>query len=103
MYAIFEAGGKQYRVSPGDTVRVERMEGPIGHLVEFGQVLMVQGEEGPRFGQPHVRGAKVVARIVEQHRRRKIRVFKMKRRQGYRKTIGHRQWYTGLKIQEIRV
>jgi large subunit ribosomal protein L21 len=103
MYAIFEAGGKQYRVSPGDTVRVERMEGSIGHVVELNQVLMVQGDEGVRFGQPLVRGAKVVARIVEQHREPKIRVFKMKRRKGYRKTIGHRQWYTGLRIQEIRV
>lgn len=103
MYAIIETGGKQYRVAPGDVVRVEKIDAPIGHTLEFDQVLMVQGDEGLQVGKPYLRGARVVARVVQQGRGPKIRVFKMKRRKGYRKTIGHRQSYTGLRIQQIQV
>ena len=103
MYAIFEAGGKQYRVAPGDIVRVEKIDGPLGHIVEFNRVLLVQGEDKLHIGNPFLRGARVLARIERQGRGRKIRVFKMKRRKGNRRTVGHRQWYTGLKVQEIQV
>jgi large subunit ribosomal protein L21 len=103
MYAIFETGGKQYRVAPGQVVRVEKIEGPVGQSIEFSQVLVVQGDEGVQVGQPFLQGARVVGQIVEQDRGPKIRVFKMRRRKRYRRTIGHRQWFTGVRIQEIRV
>jgi large subunit ribosomal protein L21 len=103
MYAIFQTGGKQYRVGPGETIRVEKIDGPVGDTVEFNQVLLIQADSGVQVGQPYVRGARVVARIVEQDRGRKIRVFKMRNRKTYRKQMGHRQWYTGLRIQEIQV
>jgi large subunit ribosomal protein L21 len=82
---------------------VEKMEVPVGERVELGRVLAVQGDEGLQVGRPYLRGARVIARVVEQGRGRKIRVFKMKRRKGYRKTIGHRQWYTALAIEEIQL
>jgi large subunit ribosomal protein L21 len=103
MHAIFETGGKQYRVAPGDAVRVEKVEGPLGQVVEFNKVLLVQGEEELHLGKPYVRGARVLARIESQGRGSKIRVFKMKRRKGQRRKIGHRQSYTGLRVQEIRI
>jgi large subunit ribosomal protein L21 len=103
MYAIIECGGKQYRVAPGEIVRLEKMGEPIGQTVELDQVLLIKGEDGLQIGRPYIQGARVIAQVVEQGRGRKLRVFKMKRRKGYRKTIGHRQWFTGLRIQEIQV
>ena len=103
MYAIVETGGKQYRVAPGQLVRVERLDGPVGQTVELSQVLLVQREEGVHVGRPYVSGARVVAKIVQQDRGPKIRVFKMKNRKRYRRTMGHRQDFTGLRIEEIRV
>jgi large subunit ribosomal protein L21 len=103
MYAIFETGGKQYRVAPGDMVQVEKLGGPIGHIVEFNQVLMVHGDDSIQIGQPYLQGARVIARVVRQGRGPKIRVFKKKRRKGYRKNIGHRQWFTALRIQDVQV
>jgi large subunit ribosomal protein L21 len=103
MYAIFESGGKQYRVAPGQVVRVEKLDGPVGQTVEFSQVLLVQGEAGMQIGQPFLPGARVVGHIVEQDRGPKIRIFKMRRRKRYRRTVGHRQWFTGVRIEEIRV
>jgi large subunit ribosomal protein L21 len=103
MYAIIESGGKQYRVAPGQVVRLEKMGEPLGKTVELDQVLMIKDEEGIKIGSPYIRGARVIARVIEQGRDRKTRVLKMKRRKGYRKTLGHRQWFTGLRIQEIQV
>ena len=103
MFAIIETGGKQFRVTPGDMIRTEKLQASVGQEVEFHQVLAIQGEEGVQVGQPYVRGARVVAKVIRQGRGPKIRVFKRKRRKGYRKTIGHRQDYTGLRIQEIQI
>ena len=102
MYAIIKTGGKQYRVSPGQTLRVEKLDGSIGDSIELSDVLLVGGEGETRIGQPLVDGAKVNAEIVEQGRAKKIIVFKKKRRKGYHKKQGHRQYFTGLRIKEIR-
>ena len=94
--AIFQTGGKQYRVSEGDIVKVEKLNATGS--VEFDQGLMV----GDKVGTPFVDGAKVVAEVLEQKRDDKILVFKKKRRQNYRRTAGHRQFVTVLKIKSIK-
>ena len=95
-YAIFQTGGKQYRVANGNIVKVEKLNAT--GTIEFNQVLMV----GDKVGTPFVDGAKVIAEVVEQKRADKILVFKKKRRQNYRRTAGHRQFITVLKIKEIK-
>jgi large subunit ribosomal protein L21 len=100
MYAVVESGGKQYRVSAGDVVRVEKLAGDPGEAVEFGRVLAVSGEEGLRTGSD-VSGAKVTGIIQAQDRGPKTIVFKFKRKKQYKRTIGHRQAFTAVKIEEI--
>ena len=95
-YAIFQTGGKQYRVKAGDIIKVEKLN--ADGKIEFDQVLMV----GDKIGSPFIVGAKVVAEIVEQKRADKVLVFKKKRRQNYRRTAGHRQHITVIKITEIK-
>lgn len=101
MYAIVKTGGKQYQVSNGDQLRVEKLEGAVGDTVELTDVLMVADGENIQIGRPVVENAKVVATIAEQGKAKKVIVFKKKRRKGYRLKQGHRQLYTALKIQEI--
>jgi len=96
VYAIFQTGGKQYRVTEGDVIKVEKLDATGS--VEFDQVLMV----GDKVGSPLVSGAKVVAEVIEQKRDEKVLVFKKKRRQNYRRTAGHRQFITVLKIKSIK-
>jgi large subunit ribosomal protein L21 len=100
MYAVIKTGGKQYKVSEGDLVKVEKIEGTVGDAIELSEVLMVGGEE-VKVGTPLLPGAKVTARIVEQGKDKKVLVFHSKRRKGYRKTYGHRQPITRLKITGI--
>lgn len=100
MYAVVRTGGKQYRVEPGQLLRVERLEGAPGDPVELREVLWIGGNGAPHVGPPSP-GAKVVAEIVEQGKGPKIVVFKMRRRKGYRRKQGHRQLYTLLRIREI--
>jgi len=102
MYAVFETGGKQYKASEGDLVRVERLNGRVGEEVRITEVLMVADKKGHKIGTPLVPKAQVIGQIVEQGRDRKIIVFKHKRRKGYRRKIGHRQPYTCLRIDKIR-
>ena len=102
MYAIVKTGGKQFRVEAGDTIYVERVEAAVGDKLTLGEVLLVGGGEGVRVGAPQVAGAGVVARVVEQGRDGKIRVFKYKKRKHYRRTRGHRQSYTALRIEAIQ-
>ncbi len=102
MYAIVRAGGKQYRVEKGDTIYVERLLTSVGEKVTLGEVLLVGGEE-MRVGRPLVDKAAVVALVVDQGRDAKIRVFKYKKRKHYRRTRGHRQAYTALRIEAIQV
>lgn len=101
MYAIVRTGGKQYQVAGGDTLKVEKVVGDIGDTVELDEVLAVVDGEDIKIGQPTVENAKVVARIADQGRAKKVTVFKKKRRKGYKLKKGHRQHYTALEIQEI--
>lgn len=101
MYAVIKTGGKQYKVEPGQVVRVEKIDGEVGSEVSLTEVLLVSDGETIKAGRPLLDGAVVSARILEQDRARKIRIFKKKRRQGYHKAQGHRQYYTALKINAI--
>ncbi|MCR9094592.1 MAG: 50S ribosomal protein L21 [bacterium] len=101
MYAVVRSGGKQYRVSPGGSVRVEKLSGEVGSKVTLDEVLMIGGEGDVKIGTPTVDGASVSGTITAQGRGDKIRVFKMKRRKGYRRTQGHRQDYTEIAIDGI--
>jgi len=103
MYAVIKTGGKQYKVSEGEVLNFEKIEGDKGDTVSFDEVLMVSGGDEVRVGTPHVEGAKVIGEIISQIRGPKIIVFKMKRRKGYKKKTGHRQDLTSLKIKEIVV
>jgi large subunit ribosomal protein L21 len=101
MYAIVEAGGKQYRVEAGSTIQVASLPGDVGAEVELSQVRLVHGETGLVIGQPLINGAKVTAQIMRHGRTRSITVFKKKRRKNYRRTRGHRQGFTKLLITNI--
>src|SRR5258708_4976178 len=102
MYAILETGGKQYRVASGDTLEIERLETEAGKPVTFDRVLLVNRDGKLAVGTPTVNGATVDADVVEHIRGEKKLTFKMKRRKGYHKTIGHRQELTIVKIKEIK-
>ena len=101
MYAIIKTGGKQYKVSPGQTVKVELLEGNEGDKLELSDVLMVESDGDVKIGSPLLSGAKVVAEIVTQGRGKKVLVFKHKRRKSYRVLRGHRQSFTEIKVTEI--
>ena len=102
MYAVIRSGGKQYRVSQGGSLRVERLAGDVGASITLDDVLMIGGEGDVKIGTPKVDGAQITGTIMAQGRGDKIRVFKMKRRKGYRRTQGHRQDYTEIRVDEIR-
>jgi len=102
MYAVVRAGGKQIRVSPGDIVDVELLDGEPGQAIELGEVLLVGGDKIV-VGKPLVAGAKVLAKIEGDSAGPKIRIFKYKRRKRYRLTKGHRQHFTRVRIESIEV
>jgi large subunit ribosomal protein L21 len=101
VYAIVRAGGKQYRVEKGTVVYLERIETPVGGKVTLDEVLLVGGEGEVRVGSPRLETASVSATVLDQGRGQKIRVFKYKKRKHYRRTRGHRQSYTALRIDAI--
>ncbi len=101
MYAIVKTGGKQYQVAVGDQLMVEKLEGNVGDSVELDTVLLIADDDAVTVGKPVIDGAKVVATITEQGKNRKIKVFKKKRRKGYRLMKGHRQAFTALKISDV--
>jgi large subunit ribosomal protein L21 len=103
LFAIIQTGGKQYRVSPGDILRVEHLPGERGDEVLLEQVLLVADGEAIQVGQPLVAGARVVSEILRQGKAKKIIVFKKKRRKKYRLKQGHRQLFTALEIKDIVV
>jgi large subunit ribosomal protein L21 len=103
MYAVVRTGGKQYRLGVGDNVKVEKLPDEVGNIVELSQILMVSDGGEVKVGTPLVTGASVKAEIVGHGRNKKITVFKMKRRKKYRRTQGHRQAFTQLKVTEINV
>src|SRR5262252_725797 len=102
MYAVFETGSKQYRVVAGDTLEIERLDVEAGKPVTFDRVLLVNNDGKITVGSPTVASASVVADVVEHIRGEKKLTFKMKRRKGYHKSIGHRQELTVVKIKEIK-
>jgi large subunit ribosomal protein L21 len=101
MYAVIKTGGKQYRVQPGDVIVVEKLDGEAGAAVNFGEVLMLGGDKGVTLGAPLIDGASVAATLVETRKGEKIKIFKKIRRQGYRRTNGHRQMESVLRITGI--
>jgi len=101
MYAIIESGGKQYKVAPGETLKVEKLSADKGSEVILDKVLMVSQEDKSIYGSPYVSGAKVLATVDDIGKNRKVLVFKQRPRKSYRKLRGHRQPYTSLKIKEI--
>ena len=103
MYAIIRAGGKQYKISPGDTIRVEKIPGQAGETVEMKDVLFYAEGENVLTGKPFLPNVKVLGEILTQHRAKKVIIFKKKRRKGYSKKTGHRQPFTSLKIKEINL
>ena len=101
MYAVIKTGGKQYRVAPGENVKIEQLQADVGATIVLDQVLMVADGEAVKVGTPTVAGAKVSATVVSHGRGPKIRIFKMRRRKHYQKTQGHRQNYTEIRVDAI--
>ena len=101
MYAILETGGKQYRVEPGTMLQVEALDAERGQTVELKPVRCIAGEHGVMIGRPEIDQAHIKATVVKNGRTRSIRVFKKKRRKGYRRTKGHRQHFTQIRVEEI--
>ncbi|MBB5753484.1 50S ribosomal protein L21 [Prosthecomicrobium pneumaticum] len=101
MFAVIKSGGKQYRVAQDQVIEVEKLAGEAGDAVTFGEVLLIGGDAGTTFGAPAIAGASVAGTIVEQGRDGKILVFKKRRRQNSKRSRGHRQHYTAVKITEI--
>ncbi len=102
MFAVIKTGGKQYVVKPGDRLKVEKIEGNPGDLVEIKEVLLVNLGEDLKVGAPFVDSAVVTAEIIEQGRSPKIIVFKKKPKKGYKRKKGHRQYFTTIEIKEIK-
>ena len=102
MYAVIETGGKQYRVSEGSTIKVERLEAEVGNTIEISQVLAIGKDEGISVGRPVLENATVVAEVVNHARGKKVIASKYKRRKDSDRKVGHRQDYTELKIKEIK-
>ena len=102
MYAVIESGGKQHRVSEGEVLRLEKLELEIGSTVTFEKVLMVGEGAEVKVGQPYVEGSSVEAEVLDQARGEKIRIVKSNRRKHHRKQMGHRQWFTEVKITGIK-
>ena len=103
MYAVIRSGGKQYRVMPGQTIRLEKVAGEVGAKVELADVLLVENDGNIQVGSPLVANAKIEATVVENDRAKKILVFKKRRKKQYRRTQGHRQDYTAVRIDSIIV
>jgi large subunit ribosomal protein L21 len=101
MYAVVKTGGKEYRVSKGDLIRVEKIEGKPGDKVTLKDVLMVSEEGQVQIGNPHLTQAAITGEIVQEIKGKKVLTYKMKKRKNYRRFKGHRQTYTYLKINDI--
>ncbi|WP_115719952.1 50S ribosomal protein L21 [Gallaecimonas mangrovi] len=101
MYAVIQSGGKQHRVAEGEVVRLEKLDLETGATVEFDKVLMVASGDDVKVGAPYVDGSKVVAEVVAHGRGEKVKIVKFRRRKHHRKQMGHRQWFTEVKITGI--
>lgn len=102
MYAVIKTGGKQYRVSPGEIVKVEKLPGKVGDPVAFDKVLLTSDGENVNLGNPYLEDIEVHGRITRHGKDRKVIVFKYKKRKGYRKKQGHRQDFTLIKVEDIK-
>lgn len=103
MYAVIEIGGKQYIVERGTTIKVEKVDVPEGEKLEIEKVLFVRMDGQNLIGNPYVEGAKVIARVLEHGKDRKIIVFKYKRKKNYRRKRGHRQLFTKVEVEDIKI
>jgi large subunit ribosomal protein L21 len=101
MYAVIVTGGKQYRVSEGDVIRVEKLEAETGESVEIKEVLLLGKDDGPVIGKPYVEGASVKASVTGHGKEDKVIIFKYRRKKNYRRFRGHRQQYTELKVESV--
>ncbi|WP_257264672.1 50S ribosomal protein L21 [Endozoicomonas sp. ONNA2] len=101
MYAVIRTGGKQYRVTEGEILKVEKLSSAAGESLEINDVLLIANGEELKVGAPVIEGAKVTAEVVSHGRGPKIKIIKFKRRKHHRKQMGHRQWFTELKITGI--
>jgi len=102
-YAVIETGGKQYRVKEGDMVFIEKLPAEADETVSFGKVLAITSDDGSKIGSPYVEGAAVEGKVVKNGKSRKIIVYKMRPKKGYRRKQGHRQPYTKVQIESIKV
>ena len=103
MYAIVNISGKQYKATEGARLRIPRQSGDSGAKLSFDDILLISNSDSTQVGKPNVSGAKVTATILNHGRERKILVYKKKRRKGYQRKNGHRQWYTELEVQKIQL
>ncbi len=102
MYAVIESGGKQHRVVPGETLNLEKLEIATGESIAFDKVLMVGDGDNITLGAPYVAGGKVTAEVISHGRDKKVSIVKFRRRKHHRKQMGHRQWYTEVRITDIQ-
>lgn len=101
MYAVIKSGGKQHRVEPGETLRLEKLNAEAGDTVNFEEVMLIGNDGNVVVGAPFVKGGKVTAEVVNHGRGKKVTILKMRRRKHYRRQGGHRQWFTQVKITDI--
>lgn len=101
MYAIFISGGKQYRVSEGEVVRLEKLNFEVGKIIVFKQILIIVNSSYIKMGTPFINTAQITAKINVHGRSRKVNILKFNRRKHYKKKLGHRQWFTDIKIIKI--
>ena len=102
MYAVIQSGGKQYRVSPGEEVKLEKLQGEVGDPIAFDKVMVVSDGENIKIGKPYLENTSVVGRLTHHGKGRKVLVLKFKRRKGYRRKKGHRQQFSMVKIEDIQ-
>ncbi len=101
MYAIIETSGRQYKVEEGNMIYVDKTDLEPGKEITFDRVVMLRNDNDMKFGEPYVEGAKVVGTVVENVRDKKVKVIKFRRRKQYRRELGHKQWYTSVKVDKI--
>lgn len=103
MYAVIEAGGKQHKVEPGKSIKIEKVEIETGQPIQFDKVLLVADGSNIKVGAPYVTGGQVMGEVIEHGRAKKIHILKFRRRKHHMKQMGHRQWFTEVKINDIKV
>jgi large subunit ribosomal protein L21 len=103
MYAIVDIAGKQYKVAEGDQLKVAQLDSKVGDKVDFTNVLLTDDGNNVKIGKPAVKGAKVTAEVLEHGRSRKVLIYKKKRRKGYQRKAGHKQYFSEIKIDSIKI